>query len=322
MIEHPRPRLVFSRCLGFDACRYNGATIIDPVAELLKPHVEAITVCPEVEIGLGVPRPPIRLVEERDRVLLYQPETGRDLTAAMASLSERFLASLGEVDGFLLKYRSPSCGPSQVKIYNSRKPTAGHRKGAGAFASAVLARFGSLAVEDEGRLQNYDIRGHFLTQLFAFARVRAAAAMGTMAALVGFHSRHKLLLMAYNQTAMRKMGQIVANAEREPVETVIRHYRHELVRALRNAPRRASAVNVLQHAFGHVSDRLTRRERGHFLDALDQYRGARIPLSGPTTLMRSWIVRFDVEYLADQVYFEPYPEELVSVSDSGKGRSL
>jgi uncharacterized protein YbgA (DUF1722 family) len=154
------------------------------------------------------------------------------------------------------------------------------------------------------------------------ARFRAAASTGRMSALVGFHSRHKFLLMAYNQTAMREMGRIVANAEREPVEAVVRRYRRELARALRQAPRRTSAINVLQHAFGHVSDRLTRRERDHFLGALDQYRGARIPLSGPATLMRSWIVRFDVDYLADQAYFEPYPQELADVSDSGKGRAL
>ena len=322
MIAHPRPKVLFSRCLGFDRCRYNGVTITDPVVELLKPFVDSITVCPEVEIGLGVPRPPIRLVEEDDRIRLFQPETGRDLTQAMQSFCDEFLSSLDVVDGFLLKYRSPSCGPSQVRIYHSTQPNAGHRKGAGAFAAAVSERFGSRAIEDEGRLQNFDIRGHYLIQLFTLARFRAVASAGTIGSLVAFHTRHKFLLMAYNQSALREMGRIVANAEgRSPREAIAR-YRVELDRALARAPQRRSAVNVLQHAFGYVSDRLTVPERKHFLDALEAYRQSQIPLSAVTLLIRSWILRFDVEYLAEQVYFEPYPKELVEVLDSGKGRPL
>ena len=322
MPRSPKPRIVFSRCLGFDRCRYNGVTITDRVVELLKPFVEPITICPEVGIGLGVPRPPIRLIEDADRIALFQPETGRDLTDAMRSFTDAFLSSLDDIDGFLLKYRSPSCGPSQVKVYHSRQPNAGHRKGSGAFAARALERFGDLPIEDEGRLQSFDIRGHYLTRLFTMARFRAVAAESTMASLVTFHAEHKLLLLAYNQTAMRAMGRIVANADRRPTLDVIARYRTELARALARAPRRRSAVNVLQHAFGYVSDRLTPAERAHFLDALDAYRQSQVPLSAPTMLIRSWILRFGVDYLADQVWFEPYPHQLVEVLDSGKGRPL
>jgi len=315
------PRVVFSRCLGFDACRYNGQAIHDSVIESIVPFVEPITVCPEVAIGLGIPRKPIRLVEEDGRLLLLQPETGRDVTAEMENFTAAFLDGLTDVDGFLLKYRSPSCGLSQVRVYNSRAPSAGHRKGAGAFGERVMARFGPLAVEDEGRLQNFDIRQHFLTKLFALARFRTAVASGKTVELVVFHTRSKFLLMAYNQTAMRRLGRIVANAERLPLEEVVSAYRHGLHAALARPPRRTSAINVLQHGFGYVSDRLTSDEKAFFLRTLERYRDRRVPLSVPTSLVRSWIVRFGVDYLRDQVYFEPFPEELVSVLDSGKGRS-
>jgi len=315
------PRVVISRCLGFDACRYNGQTIRDDVVESIVPFVEPITVCPEVAIGLGVPRKPIRLVEEDGRLLLLQPETGRDVTSEMAAFVTSFLDRLPDVDGFLLKYRSPSCGVSQARIYNSRVPNAGHRKGAGAFGERVVARFGSLAVEDEGRLQNFDIRQHFLTKLFTLARFRTAVSSERTRDLVGFHTRCKFLLMAYNQTAMRRLGRTVANAERLPFEQVVSAYREDLHAALAHPPRRTSAINVLQHGFGYVSDRLTSDEKAFFLQTLERYRHRRVPLSVPTSLVRSWIVRFGVDYLRDQVYFEPFPEELVSVLDSGKGRS-
>jgi uncharacterized protein YbgA (DUF1722 family)/uncharacterized protein YbbK (DUF523 family) len=311
---------VFSRCLGFDACRYNGQTIHDRVVESIVPHVDPLTVCPEVAIGLGVPRKPIRVVEEGDRLRLWQPETQRDITAEMDAFTEEYLAGCADIDGFVLKYRSPSCGPSQVRVYHSRAPRAGHRKGAGAFGGRVAKRFDGLAVEDEGRLQSFDIRQHFLTKLFTLARFRQAAHAGQMRDLVTFHAQHKFLLMAYNQTAMRRLGRIVANAERRAVDEVLVLYQNGLQAALARAPRRTSAVNVLMHGFGYVSDRLSASERSFFLDTLERYRVRQIPLSVPTSLVRSWIIRFNVEYLRDQVYFEPYPETLVSVLDSGKGR--
>jgi len=139
--------------------------------------------------------------------------------------------------------------------------------------------------------------------------------------LVAFHAQHKFLLMAYNQTAMRELGRLVANPDRLPFEEVASAYRVGLHRALARAPRRTSAINVLQHGFGYVSDELAPRERAFFLESLERYRAKQVPLSVPTSLIRAWIIRFEVEYLLDQVYFEPFPAELVSVLDSGKGRT-
>jgi uncharacterized protein YbgA (DUF1722 family)/uncharacterized protein YbbK (DUF523 family) len=322
VIEQPRPRVVISKCLGFEHCRYNGAIVVDRIVETLKPFLEPIPVCPEVEIGLGVPRPPIRRAEHEGRVCLFQPETKRDVTESMDTFADRFFSDLQDVDGFLLKYRSPSCGPSQVRIYHSIEPTAGHRKGAGAFAETAAERFPGLPIEDEGRLQSFELRGHWLTRLFTLARFRRAAAETTMGALVSFHSRQKLLLLSYNQAAMREMGRIVANAQRRPIDEVLRLYRVQLTRALDRAPRRRTAIDVLQHAFGYVSDRLEPQERAHFQRALEAYEASRIPLAALTVLLGSWIARFDVRYLADQTYFEPYPADLIRVLDSGKGRAL
>lgn len=315
------PRVVFSRCLGFEACRYNGQAIHDPIVESIVPYIEPITVCPEMDVGLGVPRKPVRLVEEKEQVFLLQPETGQDVTEAMSAFTERFLDELSDVDGFILKYRSPSCGLNQVRVYNSRAPRAGHRKGMGAFGGRVMERFGDLAVEDEGRLQSFDIRQHFLTKAFSLARFRRAVAAGRMSDLVAFHARHKLLLMAYNQTAMREMGRIVANQNRLPMEATVRAYRDGLHVAFVRAPRRTSAINVLLHGFGYVSDRLSPTEKAFFLETLERYRARQVPLSVPTSIVRAWIIRFGVDYLLDQVYFEPFPLELVTVLDSGKGRN-
>jgi len=321
-MDHVTPRVVFSRCLGFEPCRYNGNIIQEQAVEHLKPFVEVETVCPEVEIGLGIPRDPIRLIGDPEAPRLVQPTTGLDVTDAMRRFAAERLARLAAPDGFILKYGSPSCGPREVKCYVNEKRGAASTKTHGMFGGAIVARFPGCAVEDEGRLKNFDIRQHFLTRLFTQARFRRLQQAPAMKGLVTFHAQHKLLLMAYNQTKMRELGRTVANAEKRPLDALLADYAVGLQDALAKAPRRVSAINVLMHALGYVSDSLTSAEKAFFLDSLEQYRNGHVPLSVPTSLMRSWILRFEVEYLADQIYFEPYPQQLVEVLDSGKGRKL
>ena len=340
----PRPRLVLSKCLELDACRYNGATIRAPLVRRMEPFVELVAVCPEVEIGLGTPRDPVRLVRNergadlpdgatlphgaaaegagaRPPYLMVQPASGRDLTAAMTGFSTAFLDGVEPVDGFLLKSRSPSCGLKDTKIYTD--PEEGQampvEKGSGLFAAAVLERFGDRAIEDEGRLTNFRIRHHFLTKLFLVARLRAVATSGVMKELVGFHAAHKLLLMAYHQTAMRAMGRLVANPDRRPFDAVVADYRRELARALARPAKYTAHVNVLMHALGYFKKGLSAAETRHFLEALEEYRAGRLPLSAPLTTLQSWIARFGEPYLARQTYLEPYPRELLDLSDSGGG---
>ena len=320
MSAHARPEVVVSQCLGFAACRWNGETVREDFVERLGPWVHWRPVCPEVAIGLGVPRDPIRVVEVRGRPHLVQPATGRDYTAAMQEFRAAYLDDLGPVDGFLLKNRSPSCGPLDVKIYASRKPGASSRRGAGFFGGAVASLYPLLAVEHEGRLHNFLLRERWLTRLFTLAEFREVAAKDSMGELVKFHSRHKLLLMAYNQNQLRQMGPLVANPEHYDATEVIDVYDRHLGLALARSPSPGNVINVLMHAMGYFKKELNPAEKALFLETLDQYRAKKAPLSVAQALLRSWIARFGSDYLAGQSFFAPYPQELMEISDSGKGR--
>ena len=318
-----RPLIVVSKCIEFDACRYNGQLIPDGFVRQIKSHVDFIPVCPEVEIGLGVPRDPIHIVSERGELTLIQPSTGKDLTLKMSRFAASFLDTLPEVDGFILKSRSPSCGIKDVKIHEpGEKGRVITAKSAGFFGGEVLNKFPHLAVEDEGRLTNYRIREHFLTRIFASARFRGVKHGNSMGDLVQYHTENKLLLMSYNQKELRVLGRIVANLTRKPFQEVICEYADHLWRALSQLARYNSNINVLQHAFGYFSKNLSSKEKSFFLDSLERYRAERVPLSVPINILKSWIVRFDETYLVQQTFFNPYPEELVTVLDSGKGRSF
>ena len=317
-----KPRIVVSKCIEFENCRWNGLGISSEVVRKLKDHVEFLPVCPEVEIGLGVPREPIRIVAAGEEHQLVQPATGRDFTNDMIGFSERFLSNLPEIDGFILKGRSPSCGLKEVKLHASIDKPGGVGKCSGFFGRAVLERYPGLPIEDEGRLSNFRIREHFLTSIFTLTAFRQIKASGRMRDLVSFQTDNKLLLMAYNQTELKALGRIVANPGKEPEETVFAEYEAHLKKALSKPSRFTSDINVLMHALGYFSKKLSHEEKAFFLDSLEQFRNEKVPLSAVLSIIRSWIVRFGEPYLERQRYFEPYTVALVEITDSGKGRKL
>ena len=224
------------------------------------------------------------------------------------------------MDGFILKSRSPSCGLGGVKVYDGPESRMSRRSEPGVFAGAVLARYGGLAVEDEGRLRNRRIREHFLTKLFALARLREIGAGGRMRDLVRFQSMYKIVLLAYGEKHLRELGRIVANDERRPFAVVFGRYRAGFVAALARPPRPRSFINVFQHVAGFFKDGLTAGEKAHFGNLVARFRAGRAPASSVTSLLESWAVRFRAGYILDQAVFAPFPEALVSEADSGKGR--
>jgi uncharacterized protein YbgA (DUF1722 family)/uncharacterized protein YbbK (DUF523 family) len=316
-----RPIVMISKCLGFDHCRYDGQMIETEFVPKFGEFVDFHPVCPEMEIGLGVPRAPIRIIEIDNKRILYQPATKQDVTAPMVAFIAQCLNGIREVDGFLLKNRSPSCGPGDVKIYPGFDNVSRTWRGNGFFGGAILERFPGLSVEDEGRLNNFTIREHFLTRLFAFARFRVIKHSTSMQALIDFHATYKLLLMGYHQAQMRVLGTIVANHDHADFHTVTARYEDHLKVALSRPPKFTAIINVLMHAFGGFSEVLSKDEKQFFLNSLEEYRDERIPLSALLYMLRAWAIRYENHYLLQQVFLRPYPDKLVAITDSGKGRN-
>lgn len=167
-----KPNIFVSKCLGFARCRWNGEVIPDEFVERLKPYVNYVTTCPEYEIGLGIPRDPIRIVLKDNSYRLMQLNTGKDVTEKMDTFVSGYVLSLKDIDGFILKDRSPSCGIKDVKVYSSLKLSSPVKKTSGFFGKGILQNFPDTAVETETRLTNFTIREHFLVKIFTVARFR------------------------------------------------------------------------------------------------------------------------------------------------------
>lgn len=321
-VRHPEPIVVVSQCLGFKNCRYNGQTVHDRFVEKLGEHVKYITVCPEEEIGLGTPRDPVRIGQTDNGIRMVQPATGKDYTGRMVDFAESFLGNIEHADGFIMKNRSPSCGINDVKIYHHLDEPAGSERGKGMFGGRLAEYFPGAAIEDEGRLKSFSIREQFLTNLFANARFREIDREKKMKDLVDFHSSHKYVFLSYNEKAMREAGRIVANHDRLPEEEVFSLYRDKMNGIFSGQARYTTIINTLYHIFGGISEKLTAQEKEFFLNSVEEYRDERIPLSALVQLLKSYVIRFDNDYLQGQVFLDPYPSDLVAITDSGKGRSF
>ena len=309
-----RPYLVSSRCIEFEACRYNGLIIRSSMVEKLKKYADFAPVCPEVEIGLGIPRKPVHLEKDHEQIELVQPATGYNCTDKMLEFSDSFLKSLEGVDGFILKNKSPSCGVKAVKVYPKGGMSRPWTDGIGLFAAAVFRCYPLTPVEDEGRLRNYHLRENFLTRIYTLADFRQNVSNGDFSDILDFHRKNKLLFSSFSQIHSRKMGRLVSNSKKIPFSKLVQKYGTVMKEMLKNDPLPPANINVLMHAFGHFSRDLTPPEKSFFLDSLEKYRQGRVPLLVNQNLLKSWIIRFNNEYLMDQTFFEPYPEELMEIT--------
>jgi uncharacterized protein YbgA (DUF1722 family)/uncharacterized protein YbbK (DUF523 family) len=305
-------RLGISSCLLGEAVRYDGGHKRDAfLAETLGPFVEWVPVCPEVELGLGVPRDTLRLVGEARAPRLVVERTGEDLTARMQRFARGRLDALAalDLDGYVLKRASPSCGLFRVRVYG-REGVPG-AAGGGLFASALVERFPALPVEEEGRLNDPAIRENFIERVFAMARWRAFTARRPRARdLVAFHTAQKLAVLAHSPAHYARLGRLVASAG-TPTQATLDAYAALLMEALAVRATRARHVNVLQHLAGFFKTRLLPDERAELVEVIAEYRHGLVPLVVPITLIRHHARRLAVAYLRDQVYLAPHPKELM-----------
>ncbi len=311
MREFTKPLVVVSKCIEFEPVRWDGRIIASEFVKKLKSQVEFIAVCPELEIGLGVPRNPIRIVRKGEGLRLIQPATGLDFTDKMQQFARSFLDALPEVDGFILKSGSPSSAMKDAKFYPSIERVSPLGKVPGFFGGMAVDRFGFLAVEDEHRLLNPRIKEHFLTKLYTLSDFRSVKNSGSIKRLIDFQSRNKLLFTAYSQVELHDMGRIVAQPKGIPFQKIIIEYQNHLWNALKRPPRRGANENVLTKAAGYFNHKLTKNEKTFFLDTVSKYKAGKLPLSTPLNILKSWIIRFNEEYLLQQTFFEPYPDALM-----------
>jgi uncharacterized protein YbgA (DUF1722 family)/uncharacterized protein YbbK (DUF523 family) len=307
-------RLGISRCLLGENVRYDGGHKLDRfLVDTLGKYVEWVPVCPEVEIGLPIPRESLRLVGHPEAPRLIAPKSGQDYTERMQTWARERLEGLAElrIYGFVFKRASPSSGLYRVKVYTeSGMPS---RNGTGIFPREVMNRFPLLPLEEEGRLHDMHLRENFMDRVFAYYRwMHLLEETPTPDALVKFHTAHKMTLMAHDPSRYREMGPLVARAGSLPWEELSAQYGRLLMEGLSVMTSPGKHANVLQHVMGFLKDALSGEDKAELLAYIEDYRNGLVPLIVPITLLKHHLSRHQVpDWVHQQVYLYPYPKELM-----------
>ena len=308
-----RPRLGVSRCLLGENVRYDGGHKLNRyLTGTLGAFVDFVPVCPEVEVGLGVPREAMRLEGDPAAPRLMTHKTRIDLTDRMRAWSVKRLDELARqgLCGYVFKKDSPSSGMERVKVYPEDGGPA-VRKGAGIFAGLFQERFPDLPVEDEGRLNDDGLRENFLERVFVMHRWRELERNGLgLAGLMAFHAKHKLLVMAHNVEGYRRLGRLVAQGKGRDMDELAGEYLAGLMDALKRQAAPKQHRNVLEHCLGYFKRQLSGDEKAELIEVIGTYAQGLTPLIVPVTLINHYVRKYQEPYLAGQVYLNPHPLEL------------
>ena len=307
-------RIGISSCLLGDEVRFDGGHKRDAfLTGTLAPFVEWIRVCPEVEVGMGVPRETLRLIHAQGETRMITTRTAIDHTDSMRAYAMRRTKQLESMDlrGYVLKKDSPSCGMERVKVYD-RTGSAPTRTGVGIYAGVLKDRFPALPIEEEGRLQDPVLRENFIERVFAYDRLRELFdGRWTQPGLIAFHTAHKMALLAHSTTAYQELGRLVAAGKAFPRIELRSRYEQLFMRTLARPATTRRHTNVLMHMAGHLKKLLDDESKQELLACIDEYRRELVPLIVPLTLLRHYVRVHRVAYLAGQTYLEPHPRELM-----------
>ena len=300
-----------SQCLTGANVRYDGGHRNSKFCNRdLSDIFEFESFCPEVGIGLPIPRKTIRLVGDIDSPrAVYSDGGDEDFTLALSTYADQHLSQLKALSGFVFCKASPSCGTNRVKVYADN----GHSqsKGVGIFAARVQKLLPGLPVEDDGRLNDPLLRDSFIKRVFIFNEWQKIVKEGlTKSALFKFHARHKYTLLAHCQKTYRALGPQIAKVTNENLDTMAKEYIVNLMSGLTRVATRKNNTNVLMHLQGYLKEHLDADDKAELTQCILDYNKGIEPILSPLTLLKHHFKNNPNEYILDQSFLEPYPRQL------------
>jgi uncharacterized protein YbgA (DUF1722 family)/uncharacterized protein YbbK (DUF523 family) len=305
-------RLGVSACLLGETVRYDGGHKLDHfLINTLGQYVQYVSVCPEVECGLPIPREAMHLEGDPSSPRLVTTFTKQNMTDRIIQWALKRVVELEKEDlcGFIFKSDSPSSGMERVKVYKEKGMPV--KKGIGMFARIFIEHFPLLPVEDEGRLHDPKLRENFIERVFTLRRWQEVLTeKENRGNVVDFHTKHKFLILSHSSRHCQLMGKLVAQAKDLPWKEFYRRYQTLLMESLKLKATPKKNANVLQHMVGYLKEQLSSDEKRELLEGIDYYRKEYIPLIVPITLINHYVRKYNQPYLKQQVYLNPHPLEL------------
>ena len=295
--------LGISSCLLGHKVRYDGNHKEQRlITQKLATKFEFVPVCPEMAIGLGVPRKPIHLIGDRTKQRAVEVNNKEvDVTHQLVSFGKQKAIDLDYISGFIFKKGSPSCGLFSVKIYQSENSVL--NKGMGLFAQHIVKHNPLLPVEEEGRLNDEKIRRNFLQRVEVYHRWNQLVKSGlSKGKIIDFHSRHKFMLLAHCEKTYRETGRMISKIGDHDLYVLSDTYIALLMSGLEKPETCDKHINVLQHIAGFFKKSLDRHDKREFCQLIENYREGIMPREAVITLLKHYLRKFPNSYLNQQYY--------------------
>ncbi|MBU2709877.1 YbgA family protein [Zooshikella harenae] len=307
----PQIQVGISACLLGHNVRYNGGHKRSSFClNQLNGIVNYVPICPEVSIGMGVPREPIRLIGHPSQPrAVGSVNPGLDVTKALLEYGEKQAKQLHQLSGYIFMQKSPSCGMERVKVYQSNGYPH-HHSGTGLYAQQIMKHFPLLPVEEEGRLHDPILKENFINRVMAYHSWQQLMLNLTPYTLIQFHTRYKYIVLAHSPADYSRLGQLVANISANNLTDTANAYQPIFMIALQQRATRKTHTNVLMHILGYLKHALIQAERSEILHVIHQYRQGFLPLIVPITLLKHFIKQHGNTFIQQQMYLSPYPDEL------------
>lgn len=301
-----------SQCLLGEQVRYDGGHKRNRfLTDVLSQYVEFRPVCPEVAIGLGIPRKPIRLVAtDGDTRVRGIENPDLDVTDALSAHADAVTDQLNDICGYVFMQNSPSCGVFGMKRYGVNGFPL-DSKGRGAFAKRLMELMPLLPVEEAGRLNDAGLRDNFLTRVFAFYDWKTQVEPDpTAKKLIDFYSRYKYQVMAHHVPSYFAIGKYLSNLSDKDIKTSCATFFELFMTALSHHAGRKGNTNAMTHLRGYLKLLLQPHEKQELSQVIDSYKNGFVPLVVPLTLLKHHLMKVDNPYLKSQTFWSPHPENL------------
>lgn len=304
-----KPVIGISECLMGEPVRFNGGHKRSRFCtDVLSEYFEFKPLCPEVAIGMTIPRKPIRLAEIKGDIRVIATDNpALDYTDPLKSLAKDVAPQMSEFSGYIFMQNSPSCGVYSSKVYSEK----GHpiATGPGAFAGELMNLLPLVPVTEDGRLNDNQIRENFISTVYAYHEWQTTVEKApTAASLINFHHRYKYHLLAHCEVSGNELGKLLSDVSNKNIHDIASQYISLFMKTMRLPVSRKGQTNVLVRLHHFLKRKMNDGEKRELTSLIGHYRNGVVPLIVPMTLVKYFTSKY--ESALSSAILDPYPMEL------------
>jgi len=308
---HSTIRVGISSCLLGNLVRHDGGHKRNIYcAETLGKIFELITICPELEAGMGVPRPAIHLIQTNTGISAIAAKTGRDFTEDLRAIAANHSKDIAGMSGYVFIHKSPSCGVFRSRIYNNDGEML-KQNGRGVYAHELMVRFPLLPVEEADRLNDARLRENFLLRVYAYHDWQDLNRNPLEKKnLIEFYTQYKYIMLAHSHRYYKEIGALLSKVNEIEIAELQNRFIYLFMTGLTQLATRGTHANTLFHIQGYLKNHLDKTETVSLTELIMAYKQSHVPLITPITMIKHYLHKYPDAYLAKQKYFDPYPSHL------------